>query len=143
MKRLMTPVRVAFAVAALALAGPVATASATTSIDMLNYLTFPHQRAGMICSAERRITLKGTWRFGAYTHHRLHSSRLYQARKITLNGVYDWKVCLHRNDSRTYQVHTRVRNVKTGGYAGIAYTEYGTIYGNGYYDWGAFFDKEL
>ena len=146
MKRSMTPVALALAVAFFAVfgsfAGPTATASATTSIDMLNYLTFPHQPAGLICSAERRIRLTGTWRFGAYTRHRLHPDRLYQARVIRLYGVYDWKVCLHRNLRNTYQVHTRIRNVNSGGYAGIAYTEYGTIFGNGYYDWGTFFDKE-
>jgi hypothetical protein len=147
MKRSMTPVALALAVAFLAafgsLAGPTATASATTSIDMLNSLTFPHRPAGLICSYERRIRLKGKWRFGAYTRHRLHPSRFSRSRVIRVNGVYNWKVCLHRNHSRTYEVHTRIRNVKSGGYAGIVYTEYGTIHGNGYYDWGAFFDKEF
>jgi hypothetical protein len=147
MKRSMTPAALALAVAFLAafgsLAGPTASASAKTSIDMLNYLSFPHQSAGLICSAERRIPLKGKWRFAAYTHHRLHSSTLLRSRVLRLNGVYNWRVCLHRRNRSTYEVHTRIRNVKTGGYAGVTYVEYGTIYGNGYYDWGSFFDKEF
>jgi hypothetical protein len=143
MKRLLTPVALALVVAFASLAGSPATASAKTSIDMLNSLTFPHQSAGHICSAERRIRLKGKWRYAAYTKHRLHASTLSRSRVIRLNGVYNWRVCLHRRNRKTYEVHTRIRNVRTGGYAGVTYVEYGTIYGNGYYDWGAFFDKEF
>ena len=145
MKRLMTPVALALAVVFLAtfgsVVGPTATASATTSIDMLNSLTFPHQSAGPICSYTRRIRLKGNYRFGSYTHHRLHSTRLSQSRRIRLNGVYWWKVCLHRKDRGTYLIKAGVRNVNSGGNATISYIEYGTIYGNGYYDWGSFFEK--
>ena len=146
MKRSMTPVALALAVALLAafgsLAGPTASASAKTSIDMLNYLSFPHQSAGHICSAERRIRLTGKWRFAAYTKHRLHPETMYRPRTIRLYGVYNWRVCLHRRNRKTYEVHTRIRNVKTGGYAGITHIEYGYRFGNGYYDWGAFFDKD-
>jgi hypothetical protein len=121
--------------------GPTATASATTSIDMLNSLTFPHQPAGPICSYTRKIRLKGKYRFGSYTDHRLHSTRLSHSRPIRLNGLYWWKVCLHRKDRRTYLIKAGVRNVKTGGNATVSYIEYGTIYGNGYYDWGSLFEK--
>jgi hypothetical protein len=146
MRRSMTRVGLALAVPLLvafgSFAGPTATASAKTSIDMLNYLTFPHQKAGHICSYTRTIRLEGKWRFAAYTKHRKHPSTLYRSRVVRLNGVYSWRACLHRRNSRTYTVHTRIRNVKTGGYLSVAYVEYGTIYGNGYYDWGSFFDKE-
>jgi hypothetical protein len=147
MKRSMTAVALALAVAFLAafgsLAGPTATASAATSIDMLNYLTFPHQTAGDICSAERKVRLRGKYRFGVYTRHRLYPARFVDSRVIRLNGVYNWKVCLHRNLSRTYQVDSGIRNVNSGGNATVNYTEFGTIRGNGYYDWGSFFDKEF
>jgi hypothetical protein len=145
MKRLMTSFALALAVAFLAtfgsFAGPTATASAATSIDMLNYLTFPHQTAGGICSADRRVRLRGTYLYGVYTRHRLHPARFVDDRKIRLNGVYNWKVCLHRNLSRTYQVDSGIRNVNNGGSASVNYTEFGTIRGNGYYDWGSFFEK--
>ena len=145
MKHLTRPVALALAAVFLAafgsVVGPTATASATTSIDMLNSLTFPHQSAGPICSYTRRIRLKGNYRFGSYTRHRLHSTRLSRSRRIRLNGVYWWKVCLHRTDRRTYRIKAGVRNVNTGGNATISYIEYGTIYGNGYYDWGSFFEK--
>jgi hypothetical protein len=145
MKRSMTPVATALAVALLAafgsFAGPTATASATTSIDMLNSLTFPHRPAGSICSAERRLRLRGTYLFGAYIAHRLHpADRLSNTRRIRLNGVYAWKVCLHRNRSHSYQVDAGIRNVNSGGNATVTYTTYGP-YGNGYHDWGSTIDN--
>jgi hypothetical protein len=146
MKRSMTPVALALAIACLvafgSLAGPTATASATTSIDMLNSLTFPHRPAGSICSAERRLRLRGTYLFAAYTAHRLHpADRFANTRRIRLNGVYAWKVCLHRNLRRSYQIEAGIRNVNSGGNATVAYTTYGTKYGNGYYDWGSTIDN--
>jgi hypothetical protein len=144
MKRSVTRFALALAIASTAafgsLAGPTATASATTSIDMLNSLTFPHQTAGSICSAERRLRLRGTYNFAAYISHRLHPTRLQNVRRIRLNGVYAWKVCLHRNRRDSYQVDTGIRNVNSGGNATITYTTYGP-YGNGYHDWGSTIDN--
>jgi hypothetical protein len=141
MRRSLTPIGLALVVAG-ALAGPPATARATTSIDRLNALTFPHRTAESICSTERRLQLKGTYFFAAYTAHRQHrADRFSNTRRLRLVGRYGWKVCLHRNRSKSYQIEAAVRNLKTGGRAQVAYTTSGTKYGNGYYDWGSTIDN--
>jgi hypothetical protein len=148
MKRSTTSLALTLAVASVAiggsLAGPVATASAATSIDMLNSLTFPHQTAGSICSAERRLRLTGTYDFAVYSTHRLHPGQgATSTRRLRLFGVYAWKVCLHRNIRANYQVEAGIRNVNSGGVASIADTISGRPWGNGYYDWGSTIDNVL
>jgi hypothetical protein len=146
-KRSMTPVALALAVAGLvavwSLAGPTATASATTSIDQLNSLTFPHMAVrSEICSTQRRIRLGGRYRFQAYSAHRKHrEARVTSVRELRLRGVYRWHVCLHRDRPGSYRITAYLENVATGGEASINHNEPGIAYGNGYYDWGSTLDN--
>ena len=125
------------------LAGPVSSASATTSIDMLNFLNFPHRGSqSSICSVARRLRLSGTYGFRAYAAHRLHPNQFFAAtRRLRLRGVYAWQVCLLRNLDGPYGIQARIRNMATGGRAKVQHNEYGGVWGDGYYDWGSTIDN--
>jgi hypothetical protein len=125
------------------LAGPVSTASAAASIDHLNYLDFPHRGSQVpICSVARRMRLRGTYTFRAYSAHRLHPQQVFaNTRILRLHGVYAWQVCLLRNYDGPYVVWAQVRNMATGGKAQIKHAQWGGVWGDGYYDWGTQIDN--
>ncbi len=112
------------------LAGPVSSASATTSIDMLNFLNFPHRGSqSSICSVARRLRLSGTYGFRAYAAHRLHPNQFFAAtRRLRLRGVYAWQVCLLRNLDGPYGIQAQIRNMATGGRAKVQHNEYGGVW---------------
>jgi hypothetical protein len=154
-KRSLTRVALALVcagVSALAsLAGPTATASATASIDMLNFLDFnlrPGAPAFETCSAERTIPRRGTYRgrdyyVRAYSGSRKRIGEPVSSKplRLTLRGRYRWIVCIRLVRGRGYEVKAVLRSLRTGGRAPVSHIENGVVYGDGYYDWGSTIDR--
>src|SRR4051812_2411407 len=121
---------VAASIAALgSLAGPVSSASATTSSHTQTYLHFPPWRpSGRHCLPARFLQLNGTYEWRAYFTHWAHpGNSSWQGRRVRLRGRYGWFVCrqhLHTG----YRIDTALTNQVGGGQVELAHSYFGAPY---------------
>jgi hypothetical protein len=131
---------VAAAIAAVgSLAGPVSSASATTSSHKSTYLHFPPWRPHFReCLPPRVLRLNGTYEWRAYTTHWAHPRNpFWKGRRVRLLGRYAWFVC-RQHLPRGYRIDTALTNQAAGGgQVELQHYQFGGVYGDGSYDWGS------
>jgi hypothetical protein len=136
MRRLPTLLAPVLAVASFAVAGPIAPASAATSVDVIaQQLVFPPNRHAEKCKSHGApIRLRGRYTFLAYVgkHGRGRTSHLRGPLK--LQGGYYLRVCIEAH-RRTYEIEATITNARTGGRAVVRQLLFGGA-GSGDYDWG-------
>lgn len=132
----------AFTAALGTLAGPVSSASATTSSHAETYLHFPPWRpTGRFCLSPRVLQLNGTYQWRAYTTHWAHPGNpFWNGRRVRLRGRYAWFVC-RQHLPRGYRIDTALTNQATGGQVELSHHQFGGYYGDGTYDWGSTIDR--
>jgi hypothetical protein len=134
-KRLMTLLIPVLAVAGLSVAGPIAPASAATSVDVIGQqLTFPPNRFAERCKSHgAAIRLKGRYTFRAYVARHGRGRTTNIRGPLRLNGRYYLTVCLEAH-RRTYEVEATITNARTGGRAVVRQLLFDG--GDADYDWG-------
>jgi hypothetical protein len=139
MTRSITTIVAALAVAAM-LALSAASASATTWHHEWSYFHFPAVPGDASGLGGRTLTLKGTYRWRAFSAHWAHQDRpTARSRTLRLYGRYRWDDLMQVEGSR--YVHTSaLTNLSTGGQVTIWYVRDGR-YGDGQYHWGSTLDN--
>jgi hypothetical protein len=134
MKRPMTFLVPLLAVTCLAVAGPISTASAVTSVSDEDQLTFPPRGDSECKSHGSSVRLRGrySWRSYSARHGRGRSQNL---RTLRFRGRYYLTVCRipHR---RSYEIKATLTNVRTGGKAVNQHLLFGKFNDAGDFYWG-------
>jgi hypothetical protein len=135
-RRLLTVLAPVLAVVSLAVAGPIAPASAATSVDVIGQqLVFPPNRHAERCKSHGApIRLRGRWMFRAYVGKHGKGRTTNIRGPLKLQGRYYLTVCIEAH-RRTYEIEATLTNARTGGRAVVRQLLFATG-GSGDYDWG-------
>jgi hypothetical protein len=116
MKRPMTFLVPLLAVTCLAVAGPITTASAVTSVSDEDQLAFPPRGDSECKSHGSSVRLRGLYAWRSFSGRSGEGGRTANLRTLRFRGRYHLTVCrIPRR--RSYEIKATVTNVRTGGEA--------------------------
>jgi hypothetical protein len=135
-RRLLTVLVPILAVVCLAVAGPIAPASAATSVDVRDQqLVFPPNRHAEKCKSHGApIRLTGRWMFRAYVGKHGKGRTTNVRGPLRFQGRYYLTVCIEAH-RRTYEIEATLTNARTGGKAFVRQLLFAGG-GSGDYNWG-------